>query len=474
MANAPGHGPHNFEIETARITADRASGRKMDIAEAIVEITFFEHLNHPYMTGRMVLVDNVDIYGLADFQGTEKFEFSATYSKGNDGPPGTFRKRFVITSIERTQKSNDNVEVLVFSLTEEHMFRNAIEVISKAYTGKPNEIISKLVQDANLGVTVKNKGLVEIQDNMRYLVPYITPLEATKVVKEGATTPEGYPYFLYSTFGDENELHYRSLSTLLEETPIAGKNDPFRYTIYSTGLADAELRMDKNDPRNPNGEAKYNTVDIEERSRFIEKYQQINQQNLISLMLQGHVGSTNEFVNINQYNFHTHKHDLEKEYGRLKSKLPSDQQRDGYDQDAFGGIHNKNNRYITRVYASHLYSDSLNNLYDTGVTLGSYLSLKSMSEGVRALMEKQAINIELPGYHFWPNGSSENGRTIGRKIPLQFLNNDLEGADRDSRRVIDQQRSGEYLIYAASHNFSLRKYSVGLTCVKFSSLNVTV
>lgn len=475
MATAPGHGPHSYVIEEAMLTADRAPGRTMDIREAIAEINLFEHLFKPYMTGQMMIADTVDIHGLGAFQGTEKLSFRARYSDEGDGPSGFIEKKFVVTSIDRMVKTGDNTEVLLFSLTEEHYFRNEINVLSRAYEGKPSEIITNLVSDGQLGVEVETGTDEEIQGRLRYINPYITPLEGCERVLNAATTPDGYPYFLYSSIATEDKLQYKSLKELLNATPIANAQDPFRYSLYSTGLSDEQIAAiiggDPNDPRG-NNQQSARDVSLENRSRFIEKYEILNQQNLISLMQDGHFGAQHEFININEFAYKTHKHDMNEVYKRLLPELPADQQRTGLDDKAFDNIGLKDQQYISRIYANGTYSDQLNNIYDHGASIGSYLSLHPTSEALKAFMEKSAITIEIPGYHIWPNGGSNPNRTIGRKLPLKFFNNNIDAGELESGLIEDKQRSGEYFIYAAGHSFSVEKYSVSLTCVKYSDQNV--
>lgn len=471
MSAAEGNSPHSFLIKTARITAERAGSRAMDIREAIVEINLYEHLEHPYMTGTLLIADTVDIYGLGDFQGTEKFEFEAVYSERFPGPSGSVKKSFIITSIDSMMKGNDNSEIIAFSLTEEHYFKNQMDTINKSYDGKPIDIIRNIIGDGNLGVTIDTLNDTGIQEPLRYIAPYLTPLDAALRVMESAITEDGYPFYLYSVLGSENLLYYRNLKQIFLEDPIS--NEPFSYALYKTGLSDSRIASivggDINDPRNSTNQTRGAVVELEERSRVIEKYHITNQQNIISLFNKGHIGHTREFVNINQFNYHTHKHDMSKVYDRLENFLPSDQKRTGLDEVAQGGLHLKNSKYITQIFSSHTYTTNINNLYDQGSTLASYLGLYATRDAIKAFMEKSAINVEIPGYHFWPNGSSNPNRTIGRKIPLQFFNNDLEGGEKPSKKVIDKNRSGEYLIYAASHQFGLTKYKVSLTCVKYSN-----
>jgi len=474
MADAKGTGPNSYEIVKAELTAHRAPGFKFDIKDAIASIILYEHLELPYMTGKLIVIDTVDIFGLVGFQGTEILEFEAIYSKDDTSNGSSITKKFVVTSISKSQKMNDNTDGIILNLTEEHFFKNKIEVISRAYDGKPNEIIKALFEDAELDKEIEILGDIEIQEPLKYLVPYTTPMEAAMVVKESATTVEGYPYFLYSTIADPDKLYYTNLGYLLDQAQSPMSRTPFTYALYATGKADED--GDIYDPRNPNAASQANQLDLEERSRFIEKYSVTNTQNTINFMQRGHIGSTNEYVNVNQFEYDDYRHDMYEQLELLKDKFPNDQNLINYDRLAFSGdLHMKDGRYNTRLYASHLYSDAKANIYDTGTTLGENLKHLSTSTALKAFMEKSAIDVEVPSYLFWPRGFGIPGKTIGRRIPLRFFTNDVGDDDenREQTEKYDRDRSGEYLIYAASHNFSADKYSVSLTCVKYSNLRMT-
>lgn len=476
MAGAPGFGPHSYEILTAKITSDRQPGNSMDIIPAISGVSLYEHLGLPYMTGELTIIDTVDIMNMLGFQGTEKFTFSARY--GNpDLSFGTLDKTFIITSVQKSMKTNDNVEVVLMGLVEESFFLGSLDTVSKAFTGKPNVIIDNILKNSNSGKTLEVRGAPEVQTNMRYIAPYVSSFSAMEIMRDASTTQEGLPFFLYSTPWEQDKLFFESLDNMIASGPIVSRYAPFRYSLYSTGLSDAHLNKRFGgdsylDPRDRGSSQKRQIAKLEHAASFIERYTVTNTHNTLSMIQKGNIGSRREFVNINEFDFREQHFSIKETLDRLKPKMPTGQQRMSYDEVSHGGMHTKDSRNITNIFASHTYTDFMNNIYDTGPELGGFLPLHSSKDSLRHMMEMTAIDIQVPGYHFWPKSGGDVHRSIGRLIPLRFFNNDTEFEGRTGdASTIDPERSGEYLMFAANHVFSTEKYSVALTAVKYSNID---
>jgi len=476
MAGAPGFGPHSYEIITAQITSDRNPGNVMDITQAISGISLYEHLEIPYMTGELTLIDTVDIMNMMGYRGTEKFTFSARY--GNpEFSFGTFDKTFIITSVQKSMKTNDNVEVILMAMVEESFFLGSLDTVSREFTGKPNVIIDNILKNSKSGKTLEVRGTPEVQTDMRYLAPYVSSFTAMDIVRDASTTQEGLPFFLYSTPWEKDKLFYESLDNMLSSGTIVSSYAPFRYSLYSTGLSDAHLNGrfggDGNiDPRERGNDQRRQVAKLEHASSFIERYSVTNTHNTLSMIQRGNIGSRREFVNINEFDFREQHFSIKETLDRLKPKMPTRQQRMSYDEVSHGGMHTKDSRNITNIFASHTYTDFMNNIYDTGPELGGFLPLHSTKDALKHMMETTAIDIQVPGYHFWPKAGGDTNRSIGRLIPLRFFNNDTEFEGRTGNSsTIDPERSGEYLMFAANHMFSTEKYSVALTAVKYSNLD---
>ena len=133
---------YNFKINSGTVTDE------IDIIQTSVELSMFEHISMPYLTGKLVLVDD---FGLLDFpgiKGSEKivieFGYPASYIKN-------ITKTFIIRSIASAETYNDFTNVFVFDLIEDIGYYDKVQKISKGYTGTGEQIIQSILQD-NLGI----------------------------------------------------------------------------------------------------------------------------------------------------------------------------------------------------------------------------------------------------------------------------------------------------------------------------------
>ena len=65
------------------------------------------------------------------------------------------------------------------------------------------------------------------------------------------------------------------------------------------------------------------------------------------------------------------------------------------------------------------------------------------------------------------NGS--DNYTLGQTIRVIFLNS--SPSDVETNTLIDNKKSGDYLIYSTRHMFKDERYDIKLFCIKFASYN---
>jgi len=460
-------GPKRYSINKARISADRSKGKFIDIETAIADLVLYEHLDNAYMTGSMTIVDSVDLYRLMAFQGTEKLELEISYDN-EDSNLLPFIKTFVITSVSRSVRSFENLDVLKFTLTEEHMFLNKAEVISKAVKGKPNEIISEILADTDLDVEVELVSDVEAQGPFKYLIPYLNPLHAVDNILKTATTVEGFPYFLYSTITKDKKLEYKSLDDILSDMPLVSKSDPFQYSIVKTQLSEQNIKGTFSANPELRGLVTPGDLQLQHAAKYIEKYEIVNLENTISMLEMGVIGADRQVINVNEWRGHQSHDSILETLESIKDKLPNDQKKLSYDDKAYEGLHNKAGQQFTHLFSSHTYSDNSANLYDAGAYPGDEIIPREGAEDLKAYMEKSPVNITVPGYMFWPRTKDRDTRSLGKNFFLRFMSSDIEGVEKD--RPYDRHRSGQYFCYAAAHVFTQDGYSVNMTAVKYSHL----
>ena len=167
-------------------------------APTAVELNIFENIMIPYLTGKLVIADDNDLYRITQMSGTERVKIVL---KNPASQEGLIEKTFMITSIRRTVKVNDTTSLLELDILENCAYFSYLRPISKSYTGTSKEVVSKILAE-NLNLSLVPDYCKEPEGaEIRYIVPWMTPLEAASNIVNKMHTENGLPYFLFSSLG---------------------------------------------------------------------------------------------------------------------------------------------------------------------------------------------------------------------------------------------------------------------------------
>ena len=170
--------PYQYEIISCKIETDRKS-IAYELAASVAELVLFEHIEKPYISGNLVILDDANIFENIDFMGTEKVHIKLRVPSSDN----FIRKTFYIREVEAAVNTNDQVQMLVFSIIDEDFYLSSLINIQKKYEGPPNQIIKSIVSD-----NLPNKNILSrddpIQSAIRFIVPNMTPMGAMQVMKD--------------------------------------------------------------------------------------------------------------------------------------------------------------------------------------------------------------------------------------------------------------------------------------------------
>ena len=181
------------------------------------------------------------------FQGTERIEF--VLGTGDTEKYNCYfeYKRFIISGIQRKVKTGEsgNASGFTFSLIDEHGFLGRVSKISKSYDGSLERIVKNILQNelgrqVDIAYTGAQSEFDEqsAQQDIKCIIPNLTPIDAVKWLTSRITTNLGSPYFVYSTLvlpdlsggGDENKnkedneqgnvIRLGNLDTMLQQKPF--------------------------------------------------------------------------------------------------------------------------------------------------------------------------------------------------------------------------------------------------------------
>jgi hypothetical protein len=435
----------SYVIESAILTANRTGAFETDIAKAIIELNIYENIELPYLTGYVLVNDDIDLLNIINFSGTERLEITISLP----GNSKSLVKKFVVEKIENVSKVNDYKQIITLKLIEEHAFNSRLVRFSKAYTGKPEKIIEKVLKD-QLQIELLNLTRLSSQLDMKVVIPYMTPLQSCEWMRARTTTSNGSPYFLFSAL-NESKLVLKDLDTLFAETPWnRNMNKPF---VYSQQNANKFV----------------NASDIDKQSFIIQSFFHNNTENSLALAEQGTFGAQYGFTDLasgvtEQQHFSVK--DLIDKLRRAGLLLNRDM---AIDPDyAFNGkaMPAYNSAYVHQLVHSNTYPDYPNYYQNSGGDINSYM-LNAVNVALRSILFKNTVQLHLPGLNF----ITGTNRSVGNMIDVHFFNSNLQLQTKSNialEDLKDKKKSGEYLVYATKHIFTLGKHNVVVDAVKIT------
>lgn len=433
--------PYQYELQSVKIESERTTGF-YEVASSVLEINLFEHLEKPFISGTLLLLDDANIFENIDFLGTESVDIQIKIPDSSE----LIRKRFVVREIETTINTNDQAQVLLLSLVDYEFYSSSLVNLQKKYEGKPNEIIYSCLIDNFFGKNLMMRD-PPIQAPMRFLVPNMNPFEVMMAMRDRSTDAVGSPFFLYPSLADSN-LRFFSLHDMLDRPALNSDTRPYR---YSQVLA-------QNDELAPAASA-YNITAMEYKKN----------ENLNQLVRNGDVGAVYQYHDPISNLTASYNHSIKAIYNKLYSASSIIAQAPLYDHTTTVNgrpLHDYLSKNVSKVTTSRTF-EGINNYHEDNSA--AFHRDKSVAKALKNFLMKSTIDITVPGGNFL---TSKANVTIGNQITIEALKNYIpDGKNND---LVDKKKSGNYLIYAARHVFTQgQRYEVSLTCGKLGNLTGT-
>ena len=443
-----------FLLKSVLLVSERLT-ESVELNRIVTDVEVFEHIEKPYLTGRIMLIDDSSFYENADIQGTERIQLTIVSSEEDSTP---IVKTFFMAKVEKIQKVQDNAQTLMIHLVEDIFYLSSLKNVNRHYTGSRSNIIGKIAQNflnKRVFLTGKDKSVIEV------IVPNLHPLEAMMWLNKKAVNSRGYPFYLYSTFvGDE--LRMENLGDILQRPALNAGEDDAAFSISSLKAQD--------------------TMNVTAQRRIIENHQINSQENLLDLIRKGLISSKFEYIDTLtedtrsiDYNSRTSlfKNLLNDGVLNEKQKNPQIDFAELIEDKTIDKF-----RPLTCTYigGSMAFRDSdtaegftpftynaWNNSYGEYKTAADY-KLNVISSTMDAILKKNPLIINLNGLEFIKGDAH---RTIGNNISIAVQSTHDQADDK-----VDRKKSGDYLIYSVRHMFkkTVDKYDVVMNCVKIGNL----
>ena len=429
-------GKTSFTFDSILIESERLTN-PIECRNIVTDLNIYEHIDKPYLTAKLLLIDSEKILENVDFLGGEKITIQIKSTK-----PQTkmISNIFYVVDIPTVQKVNNDIQVLGFELIEDIAHFSNVQLICKSYSGKISEILTKISKNFLQSKPIKSNG--NDRNKVKLIVPNLNPIQTLIWLKKTAKTIDGYPFFLYSTLA-KKELQFFDLGTMLTTDVING-DVPFRtHTAQTNSMSNA-------------------------RNRNIIETRFSNTATLFDLITKSVVGAKYEYIDTTAEKTKTFHFDVIKDLFKPlinKSILKKGQDNPPvspkftYETKPFNEL---NGTYSTVIGGSNVYRTSDEDNYILGYSeersLADY-KLKVISRAMNEIIRSEPLIITVDGTDFI-DGNKHS--TIGNLINIEIPTSRPETVG--SR--IDKKKSGEYLMFSAKHVFKKERYDLTLTCVK--------
>jgi len=419
-----------IKILEVSIRSERfVDGKKLlvagDGAGVGVELVIYENIYMPYLTGAILIQDDNNFYGEIGINGTERL----VVRMQTPGAIEEIEKTFVLSTVQKQIKVNDQLSQLLFTLTEDHGYFNELQLINKSYNGTGSEIIQKILED-NTNKSIKpDYHLAPAQGKFRYIVPWQSAYQAIHTVLNYMTTDNFLPYFLFSSITSDN-LILTDLESILKREPFTRPlKQAFSYAVNKK-------------EENSIIEKAFNIVEINSSEM----------NDTLSLAKMGAVGASGQSIDTTSGSATDFRIDMKQQYNFLNDANVISLKEDNYPIDDLFRVDTQPNTPITDL-DSKRYSIMASLPYDN---INGLVSDNNASQQIVIknnyikLLANNAFEITVPGFAF---GVKHTNRSVGHTVDIAVLK---EGNDvMDNANQVDPRRSGTFVMLAKKHVFNL-------------------
>ena len=438
-----------FKLTKAHISADRFGGfenRFYDVKNQVAEINIYESIEEPSLTGTIAILDDKSLYELINFNGTERIRLEMA-GLGKETDP-VFEKTFIMTNVVRQIKGNDKSSLYVFDLIDEHGFISEAERLRGSYRGRIDDIVKgicltqlKKSVDISYQFLSRQDRVDAIQDDIRVIIPNLSPINACKWLLSRATTQTGSPFFLWASIHDEN-LRMGNLDVMYRQTPF---NDKLPYTYNPSNVNVAEDKSEF------------------EQGFTIKSLGLGEMGDTLHMVANGSVAASQCITNLNTGQMTQQHYDVQQTLNNLAFQNTIALKR----QNVFDNKFKLKNKFINEYEGQNIHQ-----VVSTG-TYGKFKSyhdefeegrhLKKLeSASIKDLLVKNMMSITVPGTAFFLGKAA-----VGDTVNLSVVNDNLEvGKQSNADDMLDKNKSGKHLIYDLRHTFRGTQHDVTMNVCK--------
>ena len=428
-------------IESERLQTS-GSTPGIEVRQITSDFEIYEHIDKPYLTARLLIVDTDNLLQDVDFLGGERITFTIKSPKKESKP---FTNTFYVTKITDSDKINNNAQSIVFHLIEDIGYFSNLQFVNRSYSGRIPDIISKICFNFLDGKELNFTD--EDYEQIKVIVPNLDPIDAMLWLTKKAKTKEGYPFYLYSTLV-KDKLQFHDLGTMLTQQ-VLNPTTPFISSSAAISSIDPNVRR---------------------KAILDHKFSEVA--DLFTLIQQGLIGSKYEFIDTlkeKRNNFH---YDIIADLFKplIDASILKDRQKNPPMSPKFKfneiPFQEHDATFTSVIGGSNQYRYTDENDFELGYSEQRQLSdykARVIGKSMDQILRIEPLTMVVDGLDFI---DGDKHSTIGNRINIEFPQTKMD----EVSNTIDKRKSGDYLIFASRFFFKKERFDLALTCVKLGNM----
>lgn len=236
--------PQNFPgaVDIIECSISSSNGFQFSVLSQTIGIEVYEDIFAPFMTGRIILKDALDLPNLFPLIGEETLTLSFKTPQLEDTE--SHANTYYIVKMDDRAKTAEKEQIYVLHFISMEAIANVNKKISRTYSGKVSDIARRLITESNSLESPKRYNIEETTTSTKYTSNFWTPAQNLKYLTDQAQNARMEPSYVF--FENRNGFHFVSLSTLYGDGQVVQtfKWDNYTADISSTGGSERNLDQD--------------------------------------------------------------------------------------------------------------------------------------------------------------------------------------------------------------------------------------
>lgn len=414
--------PKSFSEFRVRLTS--YNGNVTDITEQVLEISIYETIYRPFIYGDVIIVDNEAMISSFPFIGQERMRIE--WKRDDE----KVVKDFFVTDLFDVTRATENTSVYGVSITSEKQVLNAVNLFSRAYTGRGDQII-KSIYDEYLNSDLE--VLIPAKTSHNVVFPYMKPMQAIDMVCKNVLAEDDSPMYVFETlYNDRPRL------------------DSFRQMMES----DSILTLDPSTPakKTQNSDVPASVDSLSNRAEIYED--KINTAyDLLENLSNGSYSSFSTVIDNSQ------KIGARTDFDFVRHALPVS---NNHVSDLFTIDGQRMNRlYQTRNIVIPQNALAFEN------TLPNLNGVDELDKSILNAYENRSTLTSLK-IHMDSIQITENDEifSVGRAVTYNRPKTTVKTADDKNRDITDKVNSGKYIVSAIRHHLDREEYTMSIELIR--------